>query len=139
MLELENGIMIEDRWLDFAFSRSSGPGGQNVNKVNTRATVLLNLQACPAFTDSQKSRIRRRLASRIDSRGRLMVSSQEFRSQTANRNAALERLVELLNEAMRKRPARKKTRPSRASVERRLKAKKHRSQIKQSRFHPGQE
>ncbi|MBN1124940.1 MAG: aminoacyl-tRNA hydrolase [Sedimentisphaerales bacterium] len=139
MIQLGNGIVIEERWLSFAFSRSSGPGGQNVNKVNTRVTVLLDLEACPVFTNSQKSRIRRRLSTRIDGRDQLMVSSQKFRTQRANRNAALDRLTELLNEALKKRAPRKKTRPSRSAIERRLQDKKHRGQIKQSRSYPGKE
>ena len=118
----------------FVFSRSSGPGGQNVNKVSSRVTVLLDPEVLPGLSASDKSRLRRRLASRIDREGRIRVVSQRFRTQGANRRAALERLGELIEQALqRPKPRRRRTRPSRSAVERRLRDKKHRGRMKRLR------
>ncbi len=117
----------------FVFSRSSGPGGQNVNKVSSRVTVLLDPEVLPGLSASDKSRVRRRLASRIDREGRIRVVSQRFRTQGANRRAALERLGELIEQALQRPKPRRRTRPSRSAVERRLRDKKHRGRMKRLR------
>ena len=133
MIELDNGTTIPESDLTFTFSRSSGPGGQNVNKVNSRVTLVFDLQACSALTEVQKSRIRRRLSTRIDKEGRLRIVCQKHRTQLANRRTAAERLTDLLNEALQTRQPRKKTRVPRAAIENRLRTKKQRSQLKQQR------
>jgi ribosome-associated protein len=117
----------------FVFSRSSGPGGQNVNKVSSRVTVLLDPDVLPGLSASDKSRLRRRLASRIDREGRIRVVSQRFRTQGANRRAALERLGGLIEQALQQPKPRHRTRPSRSAVERRLRNKKHRGRVKRLR------
>ena len=117
----------------FVFSRSSGPGGQNVNKVSSRVTVLYDVGVQSCLTEGDKSRIRRRLASRIDRLGRVRVVCQRFRTQQANRRAALQRLGELIEQALRRPKPRRKTRVPRSAIERRLRNKKHQGQKKHLR------
>ncbi len=128
-----NNIKIPDNEIRFIFSRSSGPGGQNVNKVNTKATVKFDIMASKALGLEQKERIRKRLSGRISRNGILTVSSDRFRSQQANRKDALDRLSRLLSEALRVKPKRKKTSIPKAAKERRLREKRHRGEIKKTR------
>ena len=132
MIKIDN-INIPDNEIRFIFSRSSGPGGQNVNKVNTKATVKFDIMASNALNPEQKERIRKRLSSRISRNGILTVSPDRFRSQQANRKDALERLSRLLSEALRVKPKRKKTSVPKAAKERRLREKRHRGEIKKTR------
>lgn len=133
MIELQNHITIPDECIEYAFSRSSGPGGQNVNKVSTRVTVIFDLAGCGALGEDQKQRIRQAAGSALDKNGRLHVSSQQYRSQWSNRVAALEKLKAVLDKALRPRKKRKKTRVPKGAIERRLAAKKRRSEVKKMR------
>ncbi len=133
MIDITDNISICDDELIFKASRSSGPGGQNVNKVNTRITLLLDVANCESFSDVQKRRILSRLATRADKNGLVRVASQRFRTQKANRRAAVERLQQLLAEALKTRPVRKKTRIPYAAKKRRLEEKRRRSLLKQQR------
>ena len=133
MIEITNDISIREDELVFKASRSSGPGGQNVNKVNTRITLFFDVANCESFSDVQKRRILTRLSTRADKNGLLRVVSQRFRTQKANRRAAVERLQQLLTEALKTRPVRKKTRIPYAAKQRRLKEKRRRSLLKQQR------
>ena len=121
-------------WLSFEISRSAGPGGQNVNKLNTRVTAVFNVAECGLLRSDQKQRIRARLATRCDKTGQLRVSAQRFRTQLANRRAAVSTLVNLLEQALAVPKHRKPTQPTRASRERRLVSKRQRAQIKQQRM-----
>ncbi len=133
MIAITDNICIREDELIFKASRSSGPGGQNVNKVNTRITLLLDVANCGSFSDVQKRRILTRLATRADKNGQVRVVSQKFRTQKANRRAAVERLQQLLAEALKTRPVRKKTKIPYAAKKRRLEEKKRRSLLKQQR------
>ncbi len=126
-------------FLEARFDRSGGPGGQNVNKVSTRVTLLLDFAACPAFDDAQRERIRQRCATRLSADGRLRVVAQQSRSQSANREHAEQRLLELLETACHVREARVPTRKPRAAVRRRLTDKKLRGEKKQQRSWRGGE
>lgn len=123
---------LEDE-LVFKFSRSGGPGGQNVNKVNTRVTVFFDVASCGRFSDAQKRLILSRLATRANKDGVIRVVSQRYRTQGANKGAVIERLGELLTDAVKIRPVRKKTKIPYASKQRRLEEKKRRGMLKQQR------
>jgi ribosome-associated protein len=126
-------IIISDDELVFKFSRSSGPGGQNVNKVSSRATVLFDVANSRGFSDIQKKQIQSRLAGRIDRKGVLRITSQKYRTQRANRNDAVERLKELLKQALKEKPLRKKTVVPGHIRRKRLEGKKKRSILKKQR------
>jgi len=136
VIDIKKGVEIPANELVFGFSRSGGPGGQHVNKANTRVALYFDVDGSEALSNYQKRRIKQRLRRRINKRGQLQVVSQEHRSQKANRDAALERFVELLQWGLRKPPRRKKTRPPRWANERRLRNKRRRSQLKQHREKP---
>jgi ribosome-associated protein len=131
-LDLENGGVVPAALLRAATSRAGGPGGQNVNKVESRVTIELDVDALP-LPDEKKQLVRDRLAGRISKAGVLRVTSQAERSQLANRDRALARMEELLRDALYERTVRKPTRTSRAQKQRRLDAKKKRGAIKRLR------
>jgi ribosome-associated protein len=133
MIEITGDTFINEDELVFKVSRSSGPGGQNINKVNTRVTVFFDVANCEDLSDVQKQRIFTRLATRADKNGVLRVVSQKFRTQRANRNAAVERLQQLLTDALKTRPIRKKSKVSYAAKQRRLEQKRRRSLLKRQR------
>lgn len=133
MIRINDSLEIPERELRFTFSRSSGPGGQNVNKVSTKVTLRFDINRTRGLSDEQKARIKRRLASRISRNGVLRVTAGYHRTQKANREAAVKRFSQLLASALATNPPRKRTGISRAAKERRLKAKRHRSRIKQAR------
>jgi len=133
MVEVNQNLSIPETELKFVFARASGPGGQNVNKVNTKVTLFFDIVKSPSLIDEQKAKIRNRLTNRISNEGVLRVTAMRYRTQKANREDAVKRFVELLSSALTEKPHRKKTKASRSSRERRFKAKKQRSRVKQSR------
>ena len=133
MIKIDKGIFIAEDELVFKFSRGGGPGGQNVNKVNTRVTVLFDAANSRSFSDVQKERILKGLATRADKGGVIRVISQRHRTQKANRRAAVERLEELLREALKKKAVRKKTKVPEAVKRRRLEEKRRQSLLKKQR------
>ena len=131
-LELADGTIVPESLLRTTTSRSGGPGGQNVNKVETRVTIEVSVDALP-LPDEKKAMIHERLAARINREGVLRVTSQAARSQIENRDRALARLEELLDEAMVVAKPRRKTKASRAAKQRRLEEKKKRGETKRLR------
>ena len=131
-LDLGNGILVPAHLLRATTSRAGGPGGQNVNKVETRVTIEVDVDALP-LSDEQKQRVREGLATRISRAGALHVTSQAERSQLANRDRALARIEELLRDALEERTPRKATRVPRAVKQKRLEEKKRRAETKKLR------
>lgn len=133
MIEITDNIHISKDEIVVKASRGAGPGGQNVNKVNTRVTLFFDVANCQTLSDAQKRRILSRLATRTDKMGVLRVVSQKFRTQRANRLAATERLRKLLAEALKRPRIRKKTHIPRSAHEKRLEEKKRRGALKRLR------
>lgn len=131
-LDLGNSIVVPAESLRAVTSRSGGPGGQHVNKVETRVTIEVAVDALP-LDDVQKSRVRERLASRINRAGVLRVTSQVARSQADNRDRALARMEELLRESLEEEKPRKKTRVPKAVKAKRLDEKKRVGEKKRMR------
>lgn len=132
-LEVTESIAIPRSELSYRATRSGGAGGQHVNTSSTRIELLWSFERSSAIDDEQKERIRKRLARRIGGDGFLRVVSDSRRSQLQNRQAAEDRLVKLVREAVHVAKARRATRPTKASKERRLSEKKRHSESKSRR------
>ncbi|PTN10396.1 ribosome-associated protein [Mangrovibacterium marinum] len=128
-------VCIPDLSPEFVFqaSRSSGPGGQNVNKVNSRVELRFDVANSILLSEVQKTILLTKLAGRITSEGILILTSQEDRSQLKNKELVVTRFYQLLREVLKPVRKRRKTRPTRASVEKRLQRKKQKSERKSSR------
>ena len=132
-LQLSPGVLIPAAALTWRFSRSSGPGGQNVNTTDSRVELVFDLAASEALPPALQARALQRLEGKLVE-GCVVIAASEHRSQWQNRVAAQRRLVELLLEAIKPPPPpRRATRPTRGSVQRRLAAKKQRGAIKGQR------
>lgn len=135
-LRVSAGVTIPESELSWRFSRSSGPGGQGVNTADSRAELVWDAAASTALSPAQRERLLARLGGRLVD-GVLTIAASEHRAQLRNRDAARERLVALVGEALRPpAPPRRATKPSRGSKERRLKAKQRRTDVKQLRQRP---
>lgn len=136
-VRVNSGLNIPEGELTFRFSRSSGPGGQNVNKRDTQVELLFDVANSPSLGPRQRDRIMRKLGNRIDDAGRLHVVASDQRTQGRNREIAIERFCALMADALKPDPPkRRKSKPSKAAVERRLDSKKRRSTTKQQRGRP---
>jgi len=133
VLRITNTLTIPLSELRFRFARSSGPGGQHVNRSATRVELLFDVAGSSSLTEAQRERALKALAPYIDSDGVLHLISQTFRSQFRNREEAVERFQTLMRRAMKVPKRRRPTRPSRAARERRLASKRRRSEIKRQR------
>jgi ribosome-associated protein len=130
---LAPGIWTDRSELRFAFSRSSGPGGQNVNKVNTKTELRVNAQAIHGLSDTALKRLTKLAGRRLTANGDILLISERQRTQEANRTACLTRLREMVFLAQVEPIRRRKTRPTRGSQERRIESKKMRGHIKRTR------
>jgi ribosome-associated protein len=135
-LEITPSLVLPLAELDYRATRSGGPGGQHVNTSSTRIEVWWDVRASPSLTEEQRTRVVARLSRRLDGEGRLRVVASESRSQLRNREAATERLRELVASALAIPKPRKRTRPSRAAKAARLEAKRRRSALKRDRRRP---
>jgi ribosome-associated protein len=138
-LEITPALFLPLAELDYRATRSGGPGGQHVNTSSTRIEVWWDVRSSLALTEDQRARLLERLSRRLDGEGRLRVVASESRSQLRNREAATERLRELVASALAVPKPRKRTRPSRAAKAARLEAKRRRSALKRDRRQPRHE
>jgi ribosome-associated protein len=136
MIAITETIAIEARELDETFVRSSGPGGQNVNKLATAVQLRFDLRGSPNLPPGMKARAEKLAGQRLTREGVIVISADRFRTQEQNRDDARARLVELLQRAAVVPKVRRKTRPTLASKKRRIEGKKHRAEVKNRRGRP---
>jgi ribosome-associated protein len=135
---MNTDIFVKDiiPYVRYKTSRSGGSGGQNVNKVASKVELLFDFKECELFSEEEKALISERLSSRIQSDGLVQVISQESRSQLENKEIALQKLVTLLVHALKVNKKRKKTKPSKRSVQKRLDSKRKQALKKINRKAP---
>lgn len=133
MLRVNRNISIDSNEIEEEFIRSSGPGGQNVNKVASAVQLRFDVAGSPSLPEEVRHKLLKLAGKRISENGILIIEARRFRSQRANRRDALERFTELIRKAARKPVIRKKTKPSRASKERRLESKRLHARTKRQR------
>jgi ribosome-associated protein len=132
-------VRVPGRELSLAYARSGGPGGQHVNRTETKVLLRWNPSRSGALDEADRAWVERRLAARLTSEGDLLVASETHRDQSRNVADALERFVRVLREALHRPKPRKRTKPSRGARERRLDAKRRTSGRKASRRHRGED
>ena len=132
-LEVNDSVRVPRAELTYRATRSGGPGGQHVNTSSTRVELAWDVGASPSVSDEERALIREKLSNRISGEGVLLLAASDHRSQNQNKEAVTERFVELVRQALVVPKKRKKTRPGKAAREARLRAKKHRSEVKRSR------
>ncbi len=133
MIQVTTTIAIDESEIQQEFIRASGPGGQNVNKVATAVQFRFDVANSPSLSDDVRERLISLARARITEKGVLIIDARRFRSQVANRQDAIERLVELIRKAAQEPQIRRQTRPSFASKKRRLETKHRRAETKRLR------
>ncbi len=133
MLRINDTLTIADWELSENFTRSSGPGGQNVNKVSTAVELRFEAERCPSLSTSQKARLKRLAGRRWTNEGAIVIRAEETRSQARNREMAEERLIEMIRAALIAPKRRIVTKPTFGSTQRRLVAKAVRADVKAGR------
>lgn len=136
MIEIAPDLHLDETELDYRSARASGPGGQHVNKSETAVELRFDVRRSPSLPPGVKARLARLAGSRMTAEGVLVIFAQSHRSGLANREDALARLVELLRQANERPKPRRKTKPTKASKERRLEGKSKRSGVKAARGKP---
>ena len=137
MLQITHNLVIPETEVELQFSTPSGPGGQNVNKVSTAVQLRFNVASSPSLPESVKTQLMKTASSRLSNNGVLIIKAQRFRSQDMNRKDALNRLVELIRKATLPTLSRRRTKPSKGSIERRLESKHLRGYTKRLRSEAG--
>ena len=132
-MRITDDISLDEREIEESFVRSSGPGGQNVNKLSTAVQLRFDVRGSPSLPDDVKARLERLAGARLTRDGVLVIIAQRHRTQARNRQDALDRLIELIRRAAVAPTPRRQTRPTRASRERRIESKKRRGGIKHLR------
>src|SRR5215471_10158033 len=132
MLRVSHALSLDENDIDIAFVRASGPGGQNVNKLATAAQLRFDTSKA-ALPDDARARLTRLAGQRLTKEGVIVIHAQRFRTQERNRADAIDRLLELLREALVRPTPRRPTRPTLGSKQRRLEGKKRRSDVKARR------
>ena len=135
-LAISDNLQIPTSELHYRYSRSSGPGGQHVNRTASQVELIWDVMHSPSLSKTQRHRIAQALATRIDKEGKLHLTASEKRSQLQNKRAVTKRFVELLRMAIRPRKKRIPTTPSLSAQEKRLQEKHRRSEKKQMRRPP---
>lgn len=136
-LIVNSAIVIPESELSESFSRSGGPGGQNVNKVNSKAELRWTPRTTGSLNERDRAWLIKRIENRLTKSGELVITSDDTRDQSRNRDDARRKLAELIRSSLVRPKRRKKTKPSRAAKRRRLDAKKRQSQKKADRRKPG--
>ena len=133
MINVTAHIALDEREIEESFVRSSGPGGQNVNKLSTAVQLRFNVRRSPSLPDDVRARLERLAGARLTNDGELVIIAQRHRTQVRNREDALERLIALIRQAAVAPIKRRPTRPTKASRERRIEGKKRRAGVKNMR------
>lgn len=133
MIPINDRVSLDEEELQFEFIRASGPGGQNVNKVSTAARLKFDAAGSPSLPEDVRRRLIRLAGKRIGADGSLTILARAGRTQEANRRAAVDRLIELVRKACERPRPRLKTKPTLASKQRRLEAKRKHGQTKARR------
>ena len=133
MIYVTDSISLNENEIQLDFIRSSGPGGQNVNKVSSAVQLRFDTRSSPALTDQIRSRLHQISGRRMTADGILIIEARRYRTQERNRQDAIDRLVALIRRATEKPRPRRRTRPPAAARQRRLAAKKQRAEIKRRR------
>ncbi len=133
MIEITPSVVIREDEIEIEFVQASGPGGQNVNKVATSAQLRFDVRNSPSLPEDVRARLSRLAGKRLTAEGILIIEAKRYRSQEQNRQDAIQRLVELIRKAAEKPKVRRRTKPSQASIQKRLEEKRRRGEIKRQR------
>jgi ribosome-associated protein len=133
MIEIGDDISIDESEIHEEFIRSTGPGGQNVNKVSTAVQLRFDARNSPSLPDDVRKRLVKLAGKRINQEGFLVIEAKRFRKQARNREDALNRLIQLIRQAARKPRSRRQTKPTPESIERRIESKRRRGETKRLR------
>jgi ribosome-associated protein len=135
-IDIDGHVQLPRRELSYRASRSGGPGGQHVNTSSTRVQLIWNIPGSPSLAEDQKARLLERLSNRIDSEGNLRLTASGSRSQARNKEEVTERFRQVVAAALREQQPRKRTRPPRSAAEARLREKRRRAKLKETRRPP---